>query len=31
MAQVDVSMGGHVAEELVFGLDKITNGTEHFL
>ena len=31
LAQMDVSMGGRVAEELVFGPDKVTTGTEHKL
>ena len=26
MAQIDVAMGGHVAEKLLCGKDKITNG-----
>ena len=26
MAQMDVSMGGRVAEELVYGADKVTTG-----
>jgi ATP-dependent metalloprotease len=31
MAQMDIAMGGRVAEEIMFGTDKVTTGSHQML